>query len=50
MRNTLGFGEDKLRRLAGSRSFDRGLGYLSSVYALEITERSITATVDGTDA
>ncbi|GGV87301.1 hypothetical protein GCM10015535_36770 [Streptomyces gelaticus] len=50
MSNTLDFSEEKLRRLAGSRSFERGLGYLSSVSALEIGERTITATVDGTDA
>lgn len=50
MNNLLGFDEDELRRLAGSRSFERGLGYVSSVSALEIGERSITATVEGTDA
>ncbi|MEV7556108.1 SWIM zinc finger family protein [Streptomyces sp. NPDC089795] len=50
MGTTLGFGEDELRRLAGPRSFERGLFYLSSVSALEIGESSITATVDGTDA
>ncbi|MFI8276000.1 SWIM zinc finger domain-containing protein [Streptomyces sp. NPDC085929] len=50
MNSVLGFDEDELRRLAGSRSFERGLAYVSSVYAMEISERSITATVDGTDA
>ncbi|MFI6146562.1 SWIM zinc finger domain-containing protein [Streptomyces sp. NPDC051109] len=49
MSNALGFGRDDLRRLAGARSFERGLGYLSCVSALEIGERTITATVDGTD-
>ncbi|MFF8419586.1 SWIM zinc finger domain-containing protein [Streptomyces sp. NPDC015680] len=49
MSNTLGFGRDDLRRLAGARSFERGIGYLSCVSALEIGERTITATVDGTD-
>ncbi|MER5730162.1 SWIM zinc finger family protein [Streptomyces sp. NPDC002138] len=50
MGTTRGFAEDELRRLAGSRSFERGLSYLSSVSALEIEESAITATVDGTDA
>ncbi|MET9882730.1 SWIM zinc finger family protein [Streptomyces sp. NPDC006430] len=50
MGNAPGFGEDDLRRLAGSRSFDRGLGYLSAVSALEIGDGTIAATVDGTDA
>ncbi|WP_329378298.1 hypothetical protein OG625_09540 [Streptomyces sp. NBC_01351] len=50
MSNALGFGKDELRRLAGARSFERGLGYLSCVSALEIGEGTITATVDGTDA
>ncbi|MFJ1866250.1 SWIM zinc finger domain-containing protein [Streptomyces sp. NPDC088097] len=50
MNKVLRFDEDELRRLAGSRSFERGLAYVSSVYAMEIGERSITATVDGTDA
>ncbi|TQK51349.1 putative Zn finger protein [Streptomyces sp. SLBN-118] len=50
MGTTLGFAEDELRRLAGSKSFERGLGYLSSVSTLEIGESEITATVDGTDA
>ncbi|MET9851902.1 SWIM zinc finger family protein [Streptomyces sp. NPDC006450] len=50
MNNVLGFDEDELRRLAGSRSFERGLAYVSSVSAMEIGQRSITAIVDGTDA
>ncbi|MFJ8013300.1 SWIM zinc finger domain-containing protein [Streptomyces sp. NPDC096339] len=50
MSNALGFGREDLRRLAGSRSFERGLGYLPRVSSLEIGESSITATVDGTDA
>ncbi|MEU8777262.1 SWIM zinc finger family protein [Streptomyces sp. NPDC048606] len=45
-----GFTEEVLRRLAGARSFERGLGYLSSVSRLEIGEEAITATVDGSDA
>ncbi|MFI8436842.1 SWIM zinc finger domain-containing protein [Streptomyces sp. NPDC079020] len=49
MRSTLDFDEGDLRRLAGSRSFERSLDYLSSVSALEISERTITATVDGND-
>ncbi|KOU35243.1 SWIM zinc finger family protein [Streptomyces sp. WM6378] len=50
MNNVLGFDEDELRRLAGSRSFERGLAYVSSVSAMEIGDWSITATADGTDA
>lgn len=50
MNSALGFNEDELRRMAGARSFERGLGYVSSVSEMEIGERSITATVDGTDA
>ncbi|MEV7556107.1 hypothetical protein [Streptomyces sp. NPDC089795] len=50
MDNVLRFDEDELRRLAGSRSFERGLAYVASVSAMEIGERSITGTVDGTDA
>ncbi|MFD7256199.1 SWIM zinc finger domain-containing protein [Streptomyces sp. NPDC059874] len=45
-----GFTEKDLRRLAGPRSFERGLGYLSAVSRLEIGYEAITATVDGTDA
>ncbi|MFB6807486.1 SWIM zinc finger domain-containing protein [Streptomyces sp. NPDC056387] len=50
MARALGFTDEDLRRLAGSRSYDRGLGYLSAVSRLEIGETAITATVDGTDA
>ncbi|WP_406187440.1 SWIM zinc finger domain-containing protein [Streptomyces sp. NBC_01006] len=35
--------------MAGARSFERGLGYLSAVSRLEIGDEVITATVDGTD-
>lgn len=44
-----GFGRDPLRRPAGARSFERGLEYLSSVSALEIGEKTATASVDGTE-
>ncbi|MCJ0875150.1 SWIM zinc finger family protein [Streptomyces sp. AP-93] len=50
MAHALGFTDEDLRRLAGSRSYERGLGYLSAVSRLEIEETAITATVDGTDA
>ncbi|MET9608063.1 SWIM zinc finger family protein [Streptomyces sp. NPDC006512] len=50
MTHALGFTEEDLRRLAGARSFERGLGYLSALSRLEIGEQAITATVDGTDA
>ncbi|MFD0265438.1 SWIM zinc finger domain-containing protein [Streptomyces sp. NPDC127106] len=46
----LGFTEEDLRRLAGARSFERGLGYLAAVSRLEIGDGAITATVDGTGA
>lgn len=48
--HALGFAEEDLRRLAGARSFERGLGYLSAVSRLEIGDEAITATVDGSDA
>ena len=44
--HALGFTEKDVRRLAGARSFERGLGYLSAVSRLEIGEEAITATVD----
>ncbi|MGW9453964.1 SWIM zinc finger family protein [Streptomyces sp. NPDC055632] len=44
-----GFGEDDLRALAGTRSFERGLGYLDAVSGLEVGEDSVTAVVHGTD-
>ncbi|MFJ8159360.1 SWIM zinc finger domain-containing protein [Streptomyces sp. NPDC096136] len=50
MTHTLGFTENDLRRLAGSRSFNGGLGYRSAVSRLDVGDGAITATVDGTDA
>ena len=47
--HALGFTDEDLRRLAGARSYERGLGYLSAVSRLEIDETAITAAVDGTD-
>jgi uncharacterized Zn finger protein len=44
------FGEADLRRVAGERSFGRGLGYLDAVGDLEIGVDQVTATVYGTDA
>ncbi|MER5359109.1 hypothetical protein [Streptomyces sp. NPDC002785] len=44
-----GFTKADLRALAGPRSFERGLGYLDAVTALEVEDGSITATVHGTD-
>ncbi len=46
----LDFDEDDLRALAGSRSFERGRGYLAAVTAVEVGEGWITATVHGADA
>jgi uncharacterized Zn finger protein len=46
---TATFTEQDLRRAAGERSFDRGLGYLDAVSELEITADEITARVWGTD-
>ncbi|WP_255310019.1 SWIM zinc finger family protein [Streptomyces sp. DI166] len=48
-RKVVGFGEDDLRALAGTRSFERGLGYLDSVSGLEVGDGSVTASVHGTD-
>ncbi|MEU0003447.1 SWIM zinc finger family protein [Streptomyces sp. NPDC006314] len=45
----VGFGEDDVRALAGTRSFERGLGYLDAVSGLEVGEGSVTAVVHGTD-
>jgi uncharacterized Zn finger protein len=45
-----GFTKADLRALAGPSSFERGLGYLDAVTALEVEDGSITATVHGTDA
>ncbi|MFD5113175.1 SWIM zinc finger domain-containing protein [Streptomyces sp. NPDC058391] len=50
MTHELGFTEGDLRRLAGARSFQRGLGYLTAVSPLEIGDGTVAATVDGTDA
>ncbi|MEU9305618.1 SWIM zinc finger family protein [Streptomyces sp. NPDC048269] len=50
MAHALGFTEEDLRRLAGARSFERGLGYVSAVSRLEIGDVAITATVDGSEA
>jgi hypothetical protein len=36
----VGFGEDDLKALAGTRSFERGLGYLDAVSGLEVGEGS----------
>jgi uncharacterized Zn finger protein len=44
------FSEADLRRVAGERSFGRGLGYLDAVGDLEIGVDQVTATVYGTDA
>ncbi|MFJ1563513.1 SWIM zinc finger domain-containing protein [Streptomyces erythrochromogenes] len=50
MTHALGFSEKDLRRLAGARSFERGLGYLSAVSRLEIGDEAISAVVDGSSA
>ncbi|MFK0046144.1 SWIM zinc finger domain-containing protein [Streptomyces sp. NPDC090741] len=50
MTHALAFTEEDLRRLAGARSFERGVGYVSVVSRLEIGGETTTATVDGTDA
>ncbi|MFD7626956.1 SWIM zinc finger domain-containing protein [Streptomyces sp. NPDC059851] len=47
--HTLRFTDGDLRRLAGARSFERGLGYLPAVSRLDIEDDAITATVDGSD-
>src|SRR3984885_5805153 len=44
-----GFTEADLRGLAGPRSFERGLDYVSQVADLDVTDTEITATVSGTD-
>lgn len=41
--------EANLRALAGARSFERGLGYLDAVSAVEVGDDRITATVHGTE-
>ncbi|MGW0749101.1 SWIM zinc finger family protein [Streptomyces sp. NPDC002587] len=50
MTHALGFTEEDLRRLAGARSFELGLGYLAAVARLEVGDETITAAVDGSDA
>ncbi|MFF3859436.1 SWIM zinc finger domain-containing protein [Streptomyces sp. NPDC002209] len=50
MTHALGFTEEDLRRLAGTRSFERGVGCLPAVSRLEIGYESITAIVHGGDA
>ncbi|WHM40809.1 SWIM zinc finger family protein [Streptomyces sp. BPTC-684] len=49
MAHDVGFDEDDLRARAGSRSFQRGLGYLDAVAGLEVGDGWITARVQGTD-
>jgi len=46
----LAFTEADIRQAAGSRSFERGLGYLGAVEDLEIGTTEITATVYGNSA
>ncbi|MFE6847580.1 SWIM zinc finger domain-containing protein [Streptomyces sp. NPDC057686] len=50
MTHALGFAEEDLRRLAGARSFERGVGCLPAVSRLEIGYETITAIVHGGDA
>lgn len=45
----MGFDEDDLRARAGTRSFQRALGYLDAVAGLEVGESWITARVQGTN-
>ncbi|MEU5638389.1 SWIM zinc finger family protein [Streptomyces milbemycinicus] len=44
-----GFSEPTLRALAGSRSFERGLGYLDAVSGVEVGDGWVTASVHGTE-
>ncbi|MEU0742686.1 SWIM zinc finger family protein [Streptomyces sp. NPDC006134] len=44
-----GLTEENLRALAGTRSFERGLGYLDAVSGVEIDDARITAAVHGTE-
>ncbi|MGV9451060.1 SWIM zinc finger family protein [Streptomyces sp. NPDC003635] len=46
---TGGLTEASLRARAGARSFDRGLGYLDAVSAVEVGDGWVTATVHGTE-
>jgi uncharacterized Zn finger protein len=50
MGTTLAFTEADIREAAGSRSFERGLGYLGAVADLEIFSSEVTATVYGNSA
>jgi uncharacterized Zn finger protein len=44
-----GFTETDIQRVAGSRSFGRGMEYVDSVSDLEISDSQVTATVYGTE-
>ncbi|MGJ5832841.1 SWIM zinc finger family protein [Streptomyces ossamyceticus] len=44
-----GLTEANLKKLAGSRSFDRGRGYLDAVTGVEVGDGWVTATVHGTE-
>jgi uncharacterized Zn finger protein len=44
-----GFTEADIQRVAGSRSFGRGMDYVDAVTDLEISDSQVTATVYGTD-
>ncbi|MDG5808082.1 hypothetical protein P9869_36630 [Streptomyces ossamyceticus] len=44
-----GLTEANLKKLAGSRSFDRGRGYLSAVSGVEVGDGWVTANVHGTE-
>jgi uncharacterized Zn finger protein len=50
MGTALAFTEADIREAAGSRSFERGLGYLGAVDDLEIGTSEVTATVYGNSA
>jgi uncharacterized Zn finger protein len=50
MSAALAFTEADIRQAAGSRSFERGLGYLDAVEDLEIGSTDVTATVYGNSA
>ena len=50
MGTALAFTEADIREAAGSRSFERGLGYLGAVADLEIGSSEATATVYGNSA
>ncbi|OIJ96058.1 hypothetical protein BIV25_18770 [Streptomyces sp. MUSC 14] len=44
-----GLTEANLKKLAGARSFERGLGYLDAVSGVEVGDGWVTATVHGTE-